>query len=135
MKLGKVIVNALAFVVAGLIVPQFTLKFGSSTEGLLLILGVAAVFGVINTFLKPIVKLLSFPVNLVTMGLFGFVVNAALLIGFAWLVGLFVTKPYVFQLGGFPPHFSADTLVAAVLGSIVISIVSTIMSLLVPDSR
>ena len=89
---------------------------------------VALIFAVINTFLKPIVKLLSLPVNLITVGLFGFVVNAVLFVLAAVVAGAIGIK---FTVGDFPPTFTAQTIVSAVVGSIVLSIVGRLLSLVV----
>ena len=95
-------------------------------------LGVLAVlFGVINAYIKPILRVVSLPVNLFSMGLVSFVVNASLLLLLAWLVDR-IWEP-VLHLGDFPPTFDIEALTAAVAGSIVISIVTTILSVLTPD--
>ena len=65
-----------------------------------------------------------------TMGLIGFVINAGLL-----LVTAFVANSTGFNLtvGDFPPDLTADTIVAAVVGSVVLSLVGTAARLVVPD--
>lgn len=101
--------------------PADAIKFGT----------IALVFGVANGFVLPVLKGLSLPFNLVTMGLAGFVVNAALFLGAAYVSD---------QLGGgikvgnFPPHLlTQDTIVAAIIGSIVVGIVSALVRLVVRD--
>ncbi len=133
MRLGKLIVNALALVVASLIVPHIKLKLNVE-DSYVYLLALALIFGLINTFIRPIAKLISLPINLITLGLFGFVVNGLMLILLAWIMGQIQHSPYVFQLGGFPPNFSVDTLIAAVLGAIVISLVSTVLAWFLPES-
>jgi putative membrane protein len=124
-----IIVNAVALFVTLEVVPYLSwpnkLATADQIVGLLV---VAAIFGVINTFLKPIVKLLSLPVNLMTVGLFGFVVNAVLFVLAAVVADAVGIK---FTVGGFPPHFSIDTIVGAVLGSIVLSIVGRVVGTVV----
>jgi putative membrane protein len=132
MRLGKLIVNALALVVASLVVPHIKLKLNVE-NGYVYLLALALIFGLINTFIRPIAKLISLPINLITLGLFGFVVNGLMLILLAWVMGELQHSPYVFQLGGFPPNFSVDTLIAAVLGAIVISVISTVIAWFLPD--
>ncbi|MGZ6313449.1 MAG: hypothetical protein ACXWO7_08315 [Candidatus Limnocylindrales bacterium] len=62
---------------------------------------------------------------LLTVGLFGFVVNAALFV----LVAVIANAVGIaFKVGGFPPDFSVQTIESAFLGSIVISIVGAILS-------
>ena len=132
MRLGKLIVNALALVVASLIVPHIKLKLNVQ-DSYVYVVALALIFGLINTFIRPIAKLISLPINLITLGLFGFVVNGLMLILLAWVMGRLQDSPYVFQLGGFPPNFSVDTAIAAILGAIVISLVSTVLDWFLPD--
>src|SRR3990172_4017644 len=87
------------------------------------------VFGAINSYLKPVLKLLSLPVRLVTFGLFGLVLNAALFLLLAWVGEQFDLG---FSIAGWPAEgFTLDVLVAAVLGAIVLSVVSPVLSFLV----
>jgi putative membrane protein len=121
-------VTAVAFAIVTYLLPQYV-KLGGEVPQLVL---VSAIFGVINAVIKPIVKLLSFPINVMTLGLFSFVVNAAMLLLLAWIsVELFKVP---MSVGGFPAKgLSLDAIVAAVVGSIAISIVSTVVGLVVPD--
>ena len=108
----KVLVNAAALWVAARFVPGIDL-----TADIWQILLIALVFGLINTFLKPILKVLSLPVIILTLGLFAIIVNVILLaITAALMEGL--------TIDGFLP---------ALLGSIVISIVSAILNAIIPD--
>ena len=108
----KVLVNAAALWVAARFVPGIDL-----TADIWQILLIALVFGLINTFLKPILKLLSLPVIILTLGLFAIIVNVILLAITAGLMdGL--------TIDGFLP---------ALLGAIVISIVSAILNAIIPD--
>jgi putative membrane protein len=129
--LVKIVINAIAVFVAVLVVPQISFP---AAHNLLKLEGnwwqvivVAVILAVINTYVKPIVKALSFPISLLTLGLFAFVLNALLLLLVAFLADkLNVT----FTIGGFPPKFTADAFVGAILGSIVISIVSILLGML-----
>lgn len=78
---------------------------------------VALVFGGVNAVIKPVILLLSLPMLLLTLGLFTFVVNAAML----GLAALLTTGLVIDSFG------------AAILGSIVISIASIILSLVLKD--
>lgn len=129
--LVKILVNAVAVYVAVLLVPQ--IEFPAADDLLSLqgnwwhVLVVALILAVVNAYLKPIVKALSFPITLVSLGLFAFVLNALLLLLVAFVsdaVGV------AFSIGGFPPSFTADAFIGALLGSIVISIVATVLGLL-----
>lgn len=98
----RLIINGTALLVAALIVPQIHVKWGTDEIQSLLTLGVLTlIFALLNSYLRPILKLLSLPINLITLGLFSFVINAAMLVILAWVVDL-VWQP-VFTIGGFPP--------------------------------
>jgi putative membrane protein len=118
----KVGVNAVALWVAAWLVPGITIrerKFGSKFATIVL---VAVVFGVINAVVKPIAKLLSFPFIILTLGLFTFVVNAFMLQLTEWVadpLGLSFTIA----------HFFWD----AVLGALIITIVSIVLGWVIPD--
>jgi putative membrane protein len=129
--LVKILINAVGVVVAVLVVPQ--IAFPAADDLLKLqgdwwqVIVVAVILALINSYLKPILKMLSFPITLLTMGLFAFVLNAALLLLAAFIADLIDIK---FTIGGFPPGFTADTFVGALLGSIVISLVSIALGML-----
>ncbi len=77
-----ILASAIAFVILLNVLPPSMIQFEGSTSQLaLLALGV----GVVNAVIKPIVKILSFPISLMTLGLAGIVINAGLLLGVAWL--------------------------------------------------
>jgi len=117
----RIVVNAIALIVALKLVPHA--EFRGEWWQLLIL---AAIFGVINAYLKPILKLLSLPLNVITFGLFGFVVNTALVLLAAGIGGAFDLG---FTLAHWPPgSINVDVIVAALLTSIVISVVSTIMA-------
>lgn len=121
------IVTAIAFFVLTKFLPQFV-SYNGQLVGLLVL---AVIFGLVNGLIGPIVRTLAFPLTFMTMGLVGFVINAGLLLvtaAFATAVGLDL------KVGDFPPTLlSADTLVSAVIGAVVLSIVSTIVRLVIPD--
>jgi putative membrane protein len=118
----KVVINAFAIWIATLVVPQVDVGDGSLGNQILSLLIVGALFGVINTFLKPLVKLFTLPLYLLTLGLFTFVVNALMLKIVEWLsdrIGI------TFDAG----PFFWSTLGAAV----VVTFVSLILNVTVPD--
>ena len=129
--LVKILINAVGVVVAVLVVPQISFP---AADGLLKLEGnwwqvivVAVILALINSYLKPILKALSFPITLLTMGLFAFVLNAVLLLLVAYVADLIDIK---FTIGGFPPGFTANSFIGALLGSIVISLVSIVLGML-----
>ena len=84
----------------------------------------AAIMGVANAFVKPILKLFSLPLIALTLGLFLLVVNAIVLQLVVWLAG-----PDVFDLG----LTSTGFFWATFLGAVVMSVASWIIGLVVPD--
>ena len=129
--LVKILINAIGVYVAVLVVPQISFP---AADNLLKLEGnwwqvivVALILAVINTYVKPIVKALSFPITLLTLGLFSLILNALLLLLVAFIADAVGMK---FSIGGFPPNFTADAFVGALLGSIVISIVSIVLGML-----
>ena len=118
----KVVVNAIAIWIATLVIPGVTVDGGSLGHRALSLLIVGALFGIINTFIKPIVKLFTLPLYLLTLGLISFVVNALMLKVVEWLsdkIGI------SFDAG----PFFWSTLGAAV----VITFVSMILNVAIPD--
>ena len=112
------VVTAVAIAIAALLVPGIhwgLVDYGLGEPGKYLSLLVTAIaLGIVNAFIKPILVLISMPLTCATLGLFMFVINALLL----WLVGQFPQT-----LG-----FTVDGFVPALLGSIVISLVSFLLS-------
>lgn len=121
------IVTAIAFYILVKLIPGFV-TYEGSLVGLLVI---AVIFGVINGLIGPIVKLMALPISFMTMGLIGFVINGALFLATAFVADALGFK---LKVGDFPPHLlTADTIVAAVIGAVVLSLVSTVIRLVVPD--
>ena len=121
--LVKVVVNTIGVWAAIKVIPQIQFNFGDDWWKLA---AVALILAVVNSYLKPLLKLLSFPITLISLGLFAFVLNAVLLLLVTFLSGQLGLD---FTIGGFPPDFTADSLVGALLGSIVISVVSTLLGM------
>ncbi|MBA2664155.1 MAG: phage holin family protein [Bradymonadaceae bacterium] len=89
------------------------------TSDLVGIFIVALIFAVINTVLRPIANVLSFPFIILTLGLFILVINAALLALTAWLT----------------PYLSVTGFVPALLGALVVSIVSWVLGIFLGAKR
>jgi putative membrane protein len=128
--LVRILITAIAVYVAVLVVPQIEfpaadnlLRFEGNWWHVVL---VALILALINSYVKPILKALSFPITLLTMGLFVFILNAVLLLVVALLADAIGVN---FTIGGFPPELTADSFVGAIVGSIVISIVSIVLGL------
>jgi putative membrane protein len=121
------IVTAIAFYILVKLIPGFV-TYDGSLVGLLVI---AVIFGVINGLIGPIVKLLALPIRVMTLGLVGFLINGGLFLVTAWVAD---ALGFSFKVGDFPPDLlSIDTIVAAIVGAVVLSLVSTVIRLVVPD--
>jgi putative membrane protein len=118
----RILINAAALFVAVKVLPAQYLSFNWGNDWWKL-LAVALVFALVNTYIKPIVKGLSMPISLMTMGLVAFVINAAMLLLVAAVSGQLKLG---FKVGDFPPTVSIDTIVGAILGAVIISVVSTV---------
>ena len=116
-------ITAVALWVAVVVLPQIEFDIAGQWWQLVVI---AIVFGLINSLVKPIVKLLALPIRLMTLGLISFVINAGMLLLLAWVAGLLDLS---FKIGTFPPDLNLDALIGALLGSIIISVVSTVLGL------
>jgi putative membrane protein len=117
----RILVNAVALWIATLVVDGVDVDASTTGREVLTIVAVAAVFGLINLFIKPIVKLLSLPLYIITLGLFTLVVNALMLLLTSWIAGLLDIP------------FEVDGFWSAVLGGLVISVVSWLLNVLLPD--
>lgn len=126
----KILVNAAALWAAVEFLPDNLVSFEFGADWWKL-LAVAFVFALVNSYIRPIVKALSFPIGLLTLGLISFVINAAMLLITAALSNQLDLN---FTVGDFPPELLAsDTIVGALVTAVVISVVSTVLNLaLVP---
>jgi len=114
----QILVNAAALYVAVIVVPN--LEFTGEWWKLLL---VAAIFAGVNTFLRPILRIFTLPITIMTLGLFLLVINALMLV----LTGAISSE---LDLG-----FVVGDFLAALLGSIVISIVGLALSMFIGSTR
>ena len=114
------LITALALVIAAAIVPGIEIR---EQNAWVTVLVMAAVFGLVNAFVRPILTLLSCPLILVTLGLFLLVINAVALMLASWISVNWLRQG--FYVDGFWP---------ALLGSIVVSIVSFVASLVIGDA-
>jgi len=103
--LMNLIVNALAFYVTAYIVP------GVRIENFESLAVVAIVWGVLSVILKPILVLLTLPVNIMTLGLFTFVINAFMIMIMAGLVR----------------GFKVDNFSSALLAAVVLALLNVVL--------
>jgi putative membrane protein len=124
--LVRVLINGAALIITAKVLPeQIHLPIGAFGVDWLKVAAVALVFALVNSYIKPIVKALSFPISMLTLGLVAFVINAALLLLVAGIDGATIKAGLV--VGHFPPKLDADTIVAAIVGALVLSIVSALL--------
>ncbi|MBR7744211.1 phage holin family protein [Phycicoccus sp. BSK3Z-2] len=120
----RVGINAVALWVAALVVPGVDLAEEQNdwTAKVVTVVLVALLFGLVNAVIKPVVSFFSFPFVILTLGLFTFVVNAFMLQITEWIgdaIGL---------------SFGIDEFFwDAVLAAVVITLVSWVLSVLLPD--
>ena len=80
----------------------------------------AALFlGLVNAFIKPIIIILTLPLNILSLGLLTFVINGLMLSFVGWAV----------------PGFGVDSLLWAILGALILSIISTCLSVFIVSSK
>jgi putative membrane protein len=121
-------INALALWVATILIPAITLTpYGG--EGLWQRIGsfllVGAIFGLVNAIIAPIIKVLAFPLYILTFGLISFVINGALLLFVAWLSSQIGSD--IFTIDGFTSEgLTIESMGWAILGAVIISIASLI---------
>lgn len=115
----RVLINAVALWVTALILPDFTIE-----TDIVNLLIVAIIFGLVNALVRPIVKLLTLPINVVTLGLFTLVINALMILLTAWISGGLDLE------GGLISDFFT-----ALIAGIIISIVSAVLSWFLPDQK
>ena len=121
-RIVQLLINAGALYVAVLLVPGIDFAFESEGAWWKFLL-LAFIFGLVNTFVRPLLRLLSFPITMMTMGLFLIVINALMLL---------LTDAISDQLN---LGLVVDDFLSAVLGAIVISVVGFVLSMVVGTTR
>ena len=115
----RILVNASALWITTLILPAIKIELYWP------LIVVALIFGLVNALIRPIVKLFTLPINVLTLGLFTLVINAAMLGLTALLSGNMMNIE-----GGF-----LEKAWWCFLGAIIISIVSSIANWILPDRK
>jgi putative membrane protein len=116
----RVLINAAGLWVATQLVPGISI---GGRNYILTLLVVAVIFGLVNAIIKPILALLTCPLYILTLGLFTFVVNALMLL---------LTSAISDAIG---LSFRVEGFVAALIGAIVIGIVSFVLSLFIHEDQ
>jgi len=122
----KVAVNAAAIWLATLVIPGVGVSAQEgetgALENILTFLVIGLIFGLVNAVIKPIVKVLSLPFYILTLGLFAFLVNALMLQITEWISEATSLTFYI-------DEFFWD----AILAAIVVTFVSLVLNLILPD--
>jgi putative membrane protein len=110
----RLLLNGVAIVIAA------TLISGIHLSGAVAALSAGVILGLINAVIRPVLKILTFPITILTLGLFTLVINAV----------CFAMTAYVV------PGFGIDGIVPAFTGALVVSLVSWLLSvILVPKKE
>ena len=117
----RLLAGAVALAVAAALIEGISVGPGTTTERAITLLLVAVIFGLVNAIVRPIVRLISLPLFIITLGLFTFVVNALMLLLTVWIGDQF---DLAFEVDGFW---------SALLGALVISVVTFAINVLLPD--
>jgi putative membrane protein len=118
----QLLINAGALYVAVLIIDGLDFSFEGEGAWLKFVV-VAFIFGLVNTFVKPILRLLTLPITMMTLGLFLLIINALMLLLTGWISDQL-------DLG-----FVVDGFLPALLGAVVISIVGFLLSTVIGATR
>jgi len=121
-RIVQLLINAAALFAAVFVVPGLDFAFEPENAWLKFLL-VAAIFGLVNTFLRPILRILTLPITIMTLGLFLIVINALMLL----LTGAISDE---LALG-----LTVADFFAALLGAIVVSIVGMLLSMVIGTGR
>jgi putative membrane protein len=117
----RLLANAVALAVASWLVAGITLQGATTGKRVLTLLIVAAIFGVVNAVVRPVVKVLSFPLLILTLGLLTFVINALMLWLTSWITGKLDVQ---FHVNGFW---------SALFGALIITIVGMVINAVLPE--
>lgn len=118
-----VLVNAGALAAATWLLGGITLTDRTRADQLVTLVLVALIFGVVNTVVRPVVKTLSFPFIILTLGLLIFVINALMLLLTSWICD---------KLG---IGFHVDGFWTAVVGAIIVMVATWILEVVLPDGE
>ncbi len=118
----RLVISAVALWIATLVIDGITLNTDSTLAKIGTLLLVAAIFGVVNGVLRPIIKVIGCAFYVLTLGLVALVVNGALFLLTSWIAD---------QLG-LPFHVD-DFWPSAVLGALLVGVISWLLNMAVPD--
>jgi putative membrane protein len=119
--LMRLIVNAVALAVAAWLLNGITISGSGTGSRIVTLVVVAAIFGLVNAVVRPLAKLLSLPFIILTLGLLIFVINALMLLLTSWISS------------GLNVRFHVEGFGTALVGALIITVVSWLMNVLLPD--
>jgi len=109
----NLILGAVAVLISAYVLP------GVHVDGFFTALVAAVLLSVVNTFIKPLIVILTLPINILTLGLFSLVINALM----------------VMIVSAIVPGFEVDGLLWAFIFSVVLSLVSAVIYMLAPGKK
>lgn len=109
----KLALNVFTLLIVSYLVPGFYF------EGIWATVVAAVVIGIVNTFIKPVLQIVFIPLTIITLGVAAFLINVFLLWGVSFIV----------------PGFEIDGFMSAVIGSIVLALVSLFLNKLAEDKK
>jgi putative membrane protein len=118
----RLVITAVSLWISTLIIDGIELNTDSVPQKIGTLLVVAAIFGIVNAVLRPIIKVVGCGLYVLTLGLIALVVNGLLFLLTSWIAG---KLDLPFHVDGFWP--------TAVLGALLVGVVSWLLNMLVPD--
>ena len=109
----NLILSSIVVLISAYILP------GVKVDGFFTALVVAVLLSVVNTFIRPVILLLTLPLTILTLGLFSLIINALMVMLVAAIV----------------PGFQVDGILWALVFSIVLTLVSSVVHMLAPDKK
>lgn len=113
------LLSAAAVAATTYLLPNAYIEGGFTTQGFVNLLIVVLVLGIVNTFIKPIIKVISLPITILTLGLFSFVISGAMV----WITDKVLNT---FTAGGFW---------GAVIFAVVLALVQIVLSIFENDDK
>ncbi len=120
----KVAITAVALWIATLILPGIRLQSESVFANIAALIVISAIFGLVNAVLKPVIKTIGCGIYVLTLGLIALVVNGLLFLLVGWIA----------KEGGIPFEV-VDFWPSAVVGAVIVGVVSFVLNLVVPDGK
>jgi putative membrane protein len=118
----RLVITAVSLWIANLVISGIRLTTDSVPGKIGTLLAVAVIFGIVNAVLRPIIKTIGCGLYVLTLGLISLIVNGALFMLTSWIAG---KLDLPFHVDNFWP--------TAILGALLVGIVSWVLNALVPD--